>query len=167
MAVITSKERASDGRPAVVPRTLAPHVFFLPLALAAIVALQLTTLRFYFYFDDYVPFGEIVTQGGRSYVWRLLTATDLTPNWRPLPGLLYLVSYEAAGIDPMPVHALMIAMHAATAALLYYVIWRTTARAWAAGFGALVFGLNPAYVGALSQVTTAASAATRKKPAIT
>jgi len=131
------------------------HWFFLPLAIGATLALQLTTIRYYFYFDDYVPFAEIATQSRWDYVGHLLTSTDLTPNWRPLPGLLYLGSYEIAGMDPLPVRIVMIAMHAGTAALLYYVIWRTTARAWAACVGALVFGLNPAYIGALSQVTTA------------
>jgi|CXWL01.1.fsa_nt_gi hypothetical protein len=135
--------------------SLSPHWLFLPLVVVATLALQLTTVGYYFYFDDYVPFAEIATQSRWDYVGHLLTSTDLTPNWRPLPGLLYLGSYEIAGMNPLPVRIVMIALHAGTAALLYYIIWRTTARAWAACAGALAFGLNPAYVGALSQVTTA------------
>ncbi len=127
----------------------------LSLAIVATLALQLTTVTYYFYFDDYVPFSEIVVHGHRDYVWRLLTATDLTPNWRPLPGLLYLASYDIAGMNPLPVRIVMLAMHAGSVALLYCLIWRAGGRAWAACAGALVFGLNPAYVGALSQVTTA------------
>lgn len=125
------------------------------MVVAATLGLQLTTVEYYFYFDDYVPFAEIATQSRWDYVGHLLTSTDVTPNWRPLPGLLYLGSYEIAGMNPLPVRIVMIAMHAGTAALLYRVIWRTTGRAWAAAVGALTFGLNPAYVGALSQVTTA------------
>lgn len=145
-----------DAAPAAAGRSaLSPHALFLPLALIATLALQLTTLTYYFYFDDYVPFSEIVVNGHREYIWRLITATDLTPNWRPLPGMLYLASYDIAGMNPLPVHIFMIAMHVGSVALLYYLVWRTTGRAWAACIAALVFGLNPAYVGALSQVTTA------------
>jgi hypothetical protein len=158
MTVATSGELAQEGGAAVARRTLSWHLLLLPLALIATVALQLSTVTHYFYFDDYVPFSEIVVRGDRSYIWRLITATDVTPNWRPLPGLLYLGSYDLAGMNPLPVHIVMIAMHAGTAALLYYVIWRVTRRAWAACIAALVFGLNPAYVGALSQVTTATQA---------
>lgn len=131
------------------------HWLLLPLAVGGTLALQLTTITYYYYFDDYVPFGEMAAESRWEYIWRLFTSTDLTPNWRPLPGLLYLGSWEIAGMNPLPVRIFMIAMHAGTAALIYYVLWRTTRRAWAACAGALVFGLNPAYVGALSQVTTA------------
>ncbi|HLB24431.1 MAG TPA: hypothetical protein VJP07_10080 [Dehalococcoidia bacterium] len=156
MAVAAPNERAQPASgPAVARAAFSWHWILLPLAVGATLALQLTTVRYYFYFDDYVPFAEIATQSRWDYVGHLLTSTDLTPNWRPLPGLLYLASYDIAGMDPLPVRLVMLAMHAGTAALLYYAIWRTTARAWAACFGALVFGLNPAYVGALSQVTTA------------
>lgn len=155
MAVATSDDREQEATLSFPRLAALPHIMLLPLALIATLALQLTTVSYYFYFDDYVPFGEIATNGGRTYVWNLITANDLTPNWRPLPGLLYLGSYEFAGMNPLPVHILTLALHIGTAALIYYVLWRTTGRAWAACVGALVFGLNPAYVGALSQVTTA------------
>jgi hypothetical protein len=131
------------------------HWLLLPVAVVLTLALQITTINYYYYFDDYVPFAEIVREGPWSYVGHLLTSTDVTPNWRPLPGLLYLGSYQAAGMDPLPVRITTIAMHLGTVVMLYHVVNRTTGHAWAAWFGALVFGMNPAYVGALSQVTTA------------
>ena len=155
MAVATSDEREQKASLSFPRLAVLSHIALLPLALIATLALQLTTVSHYFYFDDYVPFGEIASNGGRTYIWNLLTASDLTPNWRPLPGLLYLASYEFAGMNPLPVHIITLALHVGAAALIYWVIWRTTGRAWAACVGALVFGLNPAYVGALSQVTTA------------
>jgi hypothetical protein len=148
-------DAAAAGGAAIARTRLSPHALLLPLAIIATLVLQLTTLTHYFYFDDYIPFSEIVVNGHREYVWRLFTATDLTPNWRPLPGLLYLASYDISGMNPIPVHIAMLAMHAASVGLLYYLVWRVTNRAWAACIAALVFGLNPAYVGALSQVTTA------------
>jgi len=154
MALATSEERA-QGRSWALPRAFrSPHLVLVP-ALAAVLALQWPTLHYFYYFDDYVPFGEMAGESGWRYVWRLLTSTDLTPNWRPLPGLLYFVTWRLAGMDPLPVHVAMLALHVGTAALVYHAIWRTTGRPWAGAFGALIFGLNPAYVGALSQVTTA------------
>lgn len=154
MAVATSEERAQESR-LDIPRPLPSHLLLLPIALLATLALQLTTVSYFFYFDDYLPFSEIVKNGRWEYTWRLFTSTDVTPNWRPLPGMLYLGSYEIAGMNPLPVHLTMLALHLGTVALLYYAVWRTTGRAWAACVAGLVFGLNPAYVGALSQVTTA------------
>lgn len=156
MAVAAPEQRAQHDDDAAATRaSVSPHLIVLPLALIATLALQLTTLSHYFYFDDYVPFAEIVAQSRWEYVSNLLTSTDLTPNWRPLPGLLFLASYEIAGMDPLPARIVMVAMHVGTAGMLYYVVHRTTGWPWAACVAALVFGLNPAYVGALSQVTTA------------
>jgi hypothetical protein len=154
MTVATPHERAQQHR-IDRARPSPSHLFLLPVALLATLALHLTTVSYFFYFDDYLPFSEIVTNGRWEYTWRLFTSTDVTPNWRPLPGMLYLGSYEIAGMNPLPVHITMLALHLGTVALLYYVVWRTTGRAWAACLAGLVFGLNPAYVGALSQVTTA------------
>ena len=153
MAVATSNEQAQDRR-IDITRSLSPHLL-LPVALLATLALQLTTVSYFFYFDDYLPFSEIVKNGSWEYTWRLFTSTDVTPNWRPLPGMLYLASYEIVGMNPLAVHLAMLVMHLGTVAMVYYVMWRTTGRAWAGCVAALVFGMNPAYVGALSQVTTA------------
>ncbi len=155
MAVAAPEQRAKHEDAAATRTSVSPHLIFLPIALMATLALQFTTLNHYFYFDDYVPFAEIVTQSRWEYISNLVTSTDLTPNWRPLPGLLFLANYEIAGMDPLPARIVMVAMHVGTAAMLYYVVQRTTRQAWAACVAALVFGLNPAYVGALSQVTTA------------
>lgn len=154
MAVATP-DRLANKRSRDITVRRPSHLVLLPLALIATFALQLTTASYFFYFDDYLPFSEIVSNGRWEYTWRLLTSTDVTPNWRPLPGMLYLGSYEVAGMNPLPVHITMLALHLGTVALLYYAVWRTTGRAWAACVAGLVFGLNPAYVGALSQVTTA------------
>lgn len=155
MALAAPKHQATPTADAASRVSLSPHLILLPLAIAASLALQMITIKHYFYFDDYVPFAEIVTKSRWEYVSDLFTATDLTPNWRPLPGLLYLASYKIAGMDPLPSRIVMLAMHAGSVAMLYVVVQRTTGIPWAALVAALVFGLNPAYVGALSQVTTA------------
>ncbi len=128
--------------------------WLLPLALLGTFAAQARTLSFYFFQDDYVPFGEIVKNGTWEYLWRLTLAHDLTPNWRVIPGLMYLASYKLFGMTPLPMHIAMLALHLGTVALLYRIVARTTRRAWAAFAAALLFGLHPAYAGAMDQVAT-------------
>ena len=126
----------------------------LPIALLAAFAAQARTLTFYFYQDDYVPFAEIATHGARTYVKQLVLAQDLTPNWRVIPGLMYLAQYEIFGMTPLPMHIAMLALHLGTVALLYRLIVRTTAHVPAAFAAALIFGVHPTYAGALGQVAT-------------
>ena len=134
----------------------ADHVsrWLLPLALLGTLAAQARTLSFYFFQDDYVPFGEIVKNGTWEYLWRLMLARDLTPNWRVIPGVMYLASYKLFGMTPLPMHIAMLTFHLGTTALLYRIVVRTTRRAWAAFAAALLFGLHPAYAGAMDQVAT-------------
>ena len=128
--------------------------WWLPLALIGTFAAQARTLTFYFFQDDYVPFGEIVKNGTWEYLWRLALARDLTPNWRVIPGLMYFVSYRLFGMTPLPMHIAMLALHLGTVALLYRIVARATQRSWAAFGAALLFGLHPAYAGAMDQVAT-------------
>jgi hypothetical protein len=141
-------QQADEERPR---RSRRVHALLL-VALAGIAAAQARPLAFFFFQDDYVAFGEIVTNGARTYTWNLLTLQDLTPNWRVFTGLTYLASYRAFGMTALPTHAVMLALHLAVAALLYRAVWRTTGRAWAAFAAALVFGIHPAYAGTFGQI---------------
>lgn len=126
----------------------------LALALVATYAAQARTLTFYFFQDDYVPFGEMARHGSRVYIKNLVLARDDTPNWRVIPGLMYLAQYRLFGMTPLPMHIAMLALHLGTVALLYRVVARTTGNGVAAFVAALVFGIHPAYAGALGQVAT-------------
>ena len=127
------------------------HVLLL-LAIAFTFAAQARTLTFYFFQDDYVAFGEIVTRGAGDYTWNLLTLNDLTPNWRVFTGLTYLASYELFGMEAWPTRVVMVVLHLAIVALLYRAMWRTTSNAWASFAAAVVFGTSPAYAGTLGQL---------------
>jgi hypothetical protein len=126
--------------------------WLLPVALLATFAAQARTLTFFFYQDDYVPFGEIATNGAWEYVSRLFAANDLTPNWRVIPGMLYLLNYELFGMSPMPLHIVMLAFHLGTVALIFRAVVRVSGFRSAAFAAGLVFGLQPSYAGALGQV---------------
>ncbi len=127
------------------------HVLLL-LAIAFTFAAQARTLTFYFFQDDYVAFGEIVTNGAGDYTWNLLTLNDLTPNWRVFTGITYLASYESFGMAAWPTRGVMIVLHLAIVALLYRAVWRTMSSAWASFAAAVVFGISPAYAGTLGQL---------------
>jgi hypothetical protein len=157
MATATADPRIAA--PADRPRTASPTsrlpIVLLVVALAAGFAAQARTLSFYYFQDDYVPYGEIVTHGARTYIWNLTTAQDLTPNWRVLPGLLYLANEKLFGMDPVPARIALLAFHLGTAAVVYRIVWRASSNAWAAFTAAVVFGLHPTYAGALGQIAVA------------
>ncbi len=130
------------------------HLLLL-VALVGVFAAQARTLTFFYFQDDYTPYGEIVTQGTRTYLWNLVTAQDLTPNWRVLPGLLYLSDAKLFGMTPLAPLIVLLAAHLGTVALLYRAVWRVTKSAWAAFTAAVIFGLHPTYAGVLGQVAVA------------
>jgi hypothetical protein len=146
-----SEGPAARAARAASPRAGLTHAL-LPLALLGTFAAQARTLSFYFFQDDYVPFGEIAKNGTSEYLWRLVLARDLTPNWRVIPGVMYLASDKLFGMTPLPMHIAMLLLHLGTVALIYRIVARATGRAWAAFAAALVFGLHPGYAGALGQV---------------
>jgi len=124
----------------------------LPAALLITLLVQARTVTFFFFQDDYVAFGEIVTNGTRDYVWNLLTLQDLTPNWRVMTGLTYLASYHTFGMAAWPTHVLMLALHLASVALVYRAVRRMGGGPWAAFAAALVLGISPAYAGTFGQL---------------
>ncbi len=124
-------------------------------SLTVVALVQIPTFDYWFYNDDYVPFGEIArSKSSWDYVWRLITVQDITPNWRVVPGLVYLASYKLFGMDPLPYHFISTGTHLATSALLFHLVRRVTAQAWAGVLAVVIFGLNPAHVFTVAQVTS-------------
>lgn len=154
MAVATTEDVRQRATHDILRLAGSPRLL-LPLAAVVTFILQVPTIGYFFYYDDYVPFGEIARNGTAEYLRRLLLSQDLTPNWRVLPGIVFLWNYKLFGMDPMPARALMVVMHAGTAMLVFHAVMRVTGKSWAAFTGAVAFGLTPAYAGALGQVTTA------------
>jgi hypothetical protein len=98
------------ARPAAVNSTVRDRAFALArswqaalvVVLAVIAVVHIPTFDYWFYNDDYVPFAEIArADSSWDYVWRLLTVQDITPNWRVMPGLVYLAGYKTFGMDQM------------------------------------------------------------------
>ena len=123
--------------------------------LAVVAIVHIPTFDYWFYNDDYVPFAEIArADSSWDYIWRLLTVQDITPNWRVMPGLVYLAGYKTFGMDPLPYHFVSTGFHLGTCALIFHLLRRVTGQVWAAVLGAIIFGLNPAHVFTVAQITS-------------
>ena len=123
--------------------------------LAVIAVVHIPTFDYWFYNDDYVPFAEIArADSSWDYVWRLLTVQDITPNWRVVPGLVYLAGYKLFGMDPLPYHFVSTGFHLGTCALIFHLLRRVTGQTWTGVLGAIIFGLNPAHVFTVAQITS-------------
>ncbi len=129
--------------------------FLLPLALVAVLLVQIPTFDYFFYNDDYVPFAEIAESSSTwDYVRDLVLVQDITPNWRVVPGLVYLAGYRIFGMEPLPYHFVSVGFHLGTCALLFHILRRTTGKAWAGFLGAVLFGINPTHVFTVAQITS-------------
>ena len=112
--------------PANVTQALSSHRVMLALGLLIVFAVQLPAFTYFFYNDDYVPFAEIVDNGIPRYLSNLILVQDITPNWRVVPGLIYLAGYETFGMQALPYHIVSMACHLGTCALLYHITRRAT-----------------------------------------
>src|SRR5262245_13436785 len=123
--------------------------------LAVIAAVHIPTFDYWFCNDDYVPFAEIAeAKSSWDYVWRLITVQDITPNWRVVPGLVYLAGYKTFGMEPLPYHFVSTGFHLGTCALIFHLLRRVTGQTWAGMLGAVLFGLNPTHVFTVAQITS-------------
>lgn len=64
-------------------------------------------------------------------------------NWYPLTLLSYMAEIQAFGVRAPVHHATNIALHLGNVALLGYLLWRMTARAWPSLIAAALFALHP------------------------
>lgn len=123
--------------------------------LAVVLAVHIPTFDYWFYNDDYVPFAEIAEANTTwEYVWRLLILQDVTPNWRVVPGIVYLLGYKTFGMEPLPYHFVSVGFHLGTSALIFHFLRRTTGYVWPGILGAILFGINPTHVFTVAQITS-------------
>src|SRR5205085_11209653 len=90
--------------PTSLAEALSSHRVMFALGLLIVFVVQLPAFTYFFYNDDYVPFAEIVDNGIPRYLSNLILVQDITPNWRVVPGLIYLAGYETFGMQALPYH---------------------------------------------------------------
>lgn len=121
--------------------------------IAAVFAVQAPVLSHYFFNDDFVPLADIATRSTSRYVKDLFLLRDLTPNWRFLTGLFYLVEYRAFHLHALPYLLVTVLFHTATAALIFWLVRRATKNDWPAILAAGFFGVSAATVPTVGQIT--------------
>ena len=130
--------------------------FYLGLLLAA-VSLGLywrTGAHPFVVFDDglYVA-GNARVQGGLSpegVAWAFTTTE--TGNWHPLTWMSHMADVSLFGLDAGAHHRVNAFLHAANAALLFFVLLRMTASPWRSAFAAALFALHPLHVESVAWV---------------
>jgi protein O-mannosyl-transferase len=148
------------------PRPVTPEIKarYAPLAvcvfLAVVVAVVFgqTVDHEFVNFDDtsYVYDNPHITQGltPKGIVWAMTTGH--AANWHPLTWMSHELDVQCYGIHPGTEpwkgpeagghHATSVLLHAATAILLFLVLWRMTGDLWPSAFVATVFAIHPLHV---------------------
>jgi hypothetical protein len=67
-------------------------------------------------------------------------------NWYPLTWLSLMLDYQLFGMSAAAFHGVNLALHVASAVLLFYVFLRMTGSLGASGFVAVIFALHPTHV---------------------
>jgi hypothetical protein len=114
---------------------------------------QAPVLGHYFYGDDFVPLAEVDRQTAWDYTRNLFLLQDVTPNWRFLAGLYYLVMHRAFELNAWAFLAGNVLVHVATGLLVFWLVWRATEQVLPATFASLFFGVTAASVPTVGQVT--------------
>ena len=131
-----------------VPWWRRPELVALSLALATVVVyLPVFQNELVDYDDDYyISQNPNLKLGlsGEGLKWAFTESYGA--NWYPLTWLSLMLDYELFGISAPTFHGVNLALHLATAVLLFYVFRRMTGSPGASGFVAAVFALHPTHV---------------------
>ena len=120
------------------------------------LALALTTVLVYLpvfqnelvdYDDDYyITENPNLKLGLSAEGLRWAFAESYGANWYPLTWLSHMLDYELFGFSAPGLHGVNLALHVASAVLLFYVFLRMTGALGASSFVAAVFALHPTHV---------------------
>jgi hypothetical protein len=92
---------------------------------------------------DYVTSNRDIQQGLHWPVIKWAFATSHAANWHPLTWLSHTIDYSLYGMHPAGHHLTSVALHAASAALLFLILRHLTGALWPSAFVAAMFGLHP------------------------
>ena len=166
--VYPPKEAQRPVQLAAEPRVRPRRRLDLPAVLAqgwlpAVLAVTLVAVTVAVYYPVHqLPFlslndAEYVTQNVRiqQLNWTTVSwafSTFHAANWHPLTWLSHAVDYRLFGLDAGRHHAINLLLHALNAGLLFWVLWRATARAGCSFMVAALFALHPINVESVAWV---------------
>ncbi len=101
---------------------------------------------------DYVYENPRVAHGLTIHGIGLAFTTTCGGLWAPLTWSSYLLDSQLYGLKPGGYHFTNILLHAATAILLFLVLWRMTGDLWPSAFVAAVFAIHPLRVESVAWV---------------
>jgi tetratricopeptide (TPR) repeat protein len=96
-------------------------------------------------YDDYVYLAAIDTGVTAESVERAFTE-HIVSNWIPVTWVMLLVDYQLYGREPAGYHLTNVALHAANAVLLFWLLVQLTDATGRSAFVAAVFALHPLHV---------------------
>ena len=96
--------------------------------------------------EDYVTANRNVLAGlsGTSIAWA--ATTTACGNWHPVTWISHMTDVSLFGLHPGRHHLTSLLIHAANAALLFYLLFRMTGALWRSAFAAALFALHPLHV---------------------
>ena len=106
-------------------------------------------------FDDdvFVYQSPAVTAGITSEGVRQAIVNGSHANWDPLTTISHMLDCQWFGLRPGFHHLTNVILHAATAALLFLFLFRTTGARWASAFAVVLFAVHPLRVESVAWVT--------------
>ncbi len=117
------------------------------------VYMQAGNHQFLNYDDDaYVTINPHVASGitGRNIMWAF-TSIEAS-NWHPITWLSHMADVQFYGLNPRGHHLTNVAIHTASALLLFLLLLRLTACLWQSFFVAALFALHPLHVESVAWV---------------
>jgi tetratricopeptide (TPR) repeat protein len=129
-------------------RALAAQTIGAALVLATLIAYAPLVRNGFTSLDDdvYVTANPHVTSGLTRENVRWALTTGHAANWHPVTWLSHMLDVQLFGLHATGHHLVSLALHAATAVLLFRLVLRTTSAPWASAFVAAAFALHPQHV---------------------
>jgi hypothetical protein len=74
-------------------------------------------------------------------------------NWHPLTTLSHMLDCQLFGLNPSGHHAINVLLHAGTAVVFFWVLWKMTGSLWRSAFVAAIFAIHPLRVESVAWVS--------------
>lgn len=145
-------ERAEGRALSTVLRAAARHVPLLAI-IGLVIGIHVPTMHYYFFGDDFLVLGDIRSRTFGAYATDLVFLRDLTPNWRPLTGLVYWAEYQAFGVNALPWRIVNLTFHIGTVVVLYTFVLSVTKRLFVALAAAMIFAVSASAVHTVTYIT--------------
>jgi Flp pilus assembly protein TadD len=142
------KKRKPTPEPRERRRRPGPLIVAVAVALLAFLAFARVVGADYVSFDDpkYVTENPHVARGLTAEGLRWAFTSGHASNWHPVTWISHMLDAEVFGPGPAGPHAVNVLLHAASAAVLFLVFFRTTGATYRSAFVAALFAVHPLHV---------------------